>query len=232
MKFTMNHNTVYAFATQRNAYQNYILLLTNNFKFYILQILGHLNFLSVGFVLQNIFSFNKNSCSFFVEKKNQKTTTFFVKKVDKKTTSLVFKNLIVKTFSQYLESLFVNKLIHAFSGALKNHFEIISQSNYGFCYKNYFFNLNQVFRNNYDFCESFERNSNYDFGRDYNYKNNCDYSFEKNYNFGFGKNDFGNCNFGLGFWNEIYNLKNNLAGFLFNRKINSKKILFQKEKKR
>ena len=36
-------------ATQRNAYQNYILLLTNNFKFYILQILGHLNFLSVFF---------------------------------------------------------------------------------------------------------------------------------------------------------------------------------------
>ena len=203
---------------QRNAYQNYILLLTNNFKFYILQILGHLDFLSVGFVLQNIFSFNKNSCSFFVEKKNQKTTTFFVKKVDKKTTSLVFKNLIVKTFSQYLESLFVNKLIHAFSGALKNHFEIISQSNYGFCYKNYFFNLNQVFRNNYDFCESFERNSNYD--------------FEKNYNFGFGKNDFGNCNFGLGFWNMIYDIGNNLKGFLFNRKINSKKILFQKEKKR
>ena len=121
---------------------------------------------------------------------------------------------------------------YAFSYALKNHFEIISQSDYGFCYKNYFFNLNQVFRNNYDFCESFERNSNYDFGRDYNYKNNCDYSFEKNYNFGFGKNNFGNCNFGLGFWNEIYNLKNNLAGFLFNRKINSKKILFQKEKKR
>ena len=214
----LQRNATQRNATQRNAYQNYILLLTNNFKFYILQILGHLNFLSVGFVLQNIFSFNKNSCSFFVEKKNQKTTTFFVKKVDKKTTSLVFKNLIVKTFSQYLESLFVNKLIHAFSGALKNHFEIISQSNYGFCYKNYFFNLNQVFRNNYDFCESFERNSNYD--------------FEKNYNFGFGKNDFGNCNFGLGFWNEIYNLKNNLKGFLFNRKINSKKILFQKEKKR
>ena len=98
-----------------------------------------------------------------------------------------------------------------------SNFEIISQSDYGFCYKNYFFNLNQVFRNNYDFCESFERNSNYD--------------FEKNYNFGFGKNDFGNCNFGLGFWNEIYNLKNNLAGFLFNRKINSKKILKQGEQK-
>ena len=79
---------------QRNAYQNYILLLTNNFKFYILQILGHLNFLSVGFVLQNIFSFNKNSCSFFIEKKNQKTTTFFVKKVDKKTTPFRFQSLI------------------------------------------------------------------------------------------------------------------------------------------
>ena len=116
-----------------------------------------------------------------------------------------------------------------------SNFEIISQSNYGFCYKNCSFNLNQVFRNNYDFCESFERNSNYDFGRDYNYKNNCDYSFEKNYNFGFGKNDFGNCNFGFDFGNMIYDIGNNLKGFLFNRfnrKINSKKILFQKEKKR
>ena len=191
-------------ATQRNAYQNYILL-TNNFKFYILQILGHLDFLSV----------------FFVFAKNQ------------------FANLITRGFNPLHALAFVYNGLKphcysefAFSYALKNQFEIISQSNYGFCYKNYFFNLNQVFRNNYDFCESFERNSNYDFGRDYNYKNNCDYSFEKNYNFGFGKNDFGNCNFGLGFWNEIYNLKNNLAGFLFNRKINSKKILFQKEKKR
>ena len=120
---------------------------------------------------------------------------------------------------------------HCYSGFASN-FEIISQSNYGFCYKNYSFNLNQVFRNNYGFCESFERNSNYDFGRGYNYKNNCDYSFEKNYNASFGKNNFGNCNFGFDFGNEIYNLKNNLAGFLFNRKINSKKILFQKEKKR
>ena len=96
--------------------------------------------------------------------------------------------------------------IHAFSYALKNHFEIISQSDYGFCYKNSSFNLNQVFRNNYGFCD-------FDFGR------NSNYDFEKNYNFGFGKNDFGNCNFGFDFWNEIYNLKNNLAGFLFNRKI-------------
>ena len=106
---------------------------------------------------------------------------------------------------------------HCYSGFASN-FEIISQSNYGFCYKNYSFNLNQVFRNNYGFCESFGRNSNY--------------GFEKNYNVSFGKNDFGNCNFGLGFWNMIYDIGNNLAGFLFNRKINSKKILFQKEKKR
>ena len=37
MKFALNYNTVYAFATQRNANQNYILLLTNNFKFYLSQ---------------------------------------------------------------------------------------------------------------------------------------------------------------------------------------------------
>ena len=105
----------------------------------------------------------------------------------------------------------------AFAMTIKNQFEIISQSNYGFCYKNYFFNLNQVFRNNYDFCESFERNSNYD--------------FEKNYNASFGKNNFGNCNFGFDFGNMIYDIGNNLAGFLFNRKINSKKILKQGEQK-
>ena len=149
-------------------------------------------------------------------KKNQKSISFFVKKRNKKTTPFRIQSSIFFGLFQFI----------------KNQFEIISQSYYGFCYKNYFFNLNQVFRNNYDFCESFERNSNYDFGRDYNYKNNCDYSFEKNYNFGFGKNDFGNCNFGLGFWNMIYDIGNNLKGFLFNRKINSKKILFQKEKKR
>ena len=34
---------------------------------------------------------------------------------------------------------------YAFSYALKNRFEIISPSNYSFCYKNYSFNLNQVF---------------------------------------------------------------------------------------
>ena len=96
---------------------------------------------------------------------------------------------------------------YAFSCA--SNFEIISQSDYGFCYKNYFFNLNQVFRNSYDFGESFGRSLNYDFG----------------------KNHFGNCNFGFDFGNEIYSIGNNLAGFLFNRKIQQKKIIF-KEKKR
>ena len=115
---------------------------------------------------------------------------------------------------------------YAFSCALKNKFEIISQSDYGFCYKNYFFNLNQVFRNSYDFGRDFDfgRNLNYGFGKDYNcnFKNNCDYDFEKNYNGGFGKNYFGNCNFGFDFGNEIYGIWHDLAGFLFNRK--TKKI--------
>ena len=106
----------------------------------------------------------------------------------------------------------------------KNQFEIISQSDYGFCYKNYFFNLNQVFRNNYDFCEEFGRNLNYGFGKDYNCNFKKNYDFEKNYNFGFGKNYFANCNFGYGFWNEIYGIGNNLKGFLFNRKILKIKI--------
>ena len=97
---------------------------------------------------------------------------------------------------------------YAFSCALKNKFEIISHLNYGFCYKNYFFNLNQVFRNSYDFGERFGRNLNYD--------------FEKNYNFGFGKNYFGDCNFGFDFGNEIYSIWHDLRGFLFNRK--TKKI--------
>ena len=117
---------------------------------------------------------------------------------------------------------------YAFSCALKNKFEIISQSDYGFCYKNYFFNLNQVFRNSYDFGRDFDfgRNLNYGFGKDCNcnFKKNCDYGFEGDYNFGFGKNYFGNCNFGFDFWNEIYGIGNNLAGFLFNRKILKTKI--------
>ncbi len=125
-------------------------------------------------------------------------------------------------------NLFINKLNYAFSCALKNQFEIISQLNYGFCYKNCFFNLNQVFRNSYDFGRDFDfgRNLNYGFGKDYNrnFKKNCDYDFEKNCNFGFGKNYFGNCNFGYGFGNEICSIGNNFAGFLFNRKILKTKI--------
>ena len=185
----LQRNATQRNATQRNAYQNYILLLTNNFKFYISQFIS-------------FYKVKQSSCSFLMPKKNQKSISFFVKKRNKKTTPFRIQSSIFFGLFQFI----------------KNQFEIISQSYYGFCYKNYFFNLNQVFRNNYDFCESFERNSNYD--------------FEKNYNFGFGKNDFGNCNFGLGFGNMIYDIGNNLKGFLFNRKINSKKILFQKEKKR
>ena len=91
---------------------------------------------------------------------------------------------------QFIENQFAN-FNYAFSYA--SNFEIISQSDYGFCYKNYFFNLNQVFRNSYDFGESFGRSLNYDFG----------------------KNNFGNCNFGFDFGNEIYGIGNNLKGFLF-----------------
>ena len=138
--------------------------------------------------------------------------------------SFVRNDDLVCHYERKRSNLFINKLNYAFSCALKNKFEIISQLNYGFCYKNYFFNLNQVFRNSYDFGERFGRNLNYGFGKDYNcnFKKNCDYDFEKNYNFGFGKNYFGNCNFGFDFGNEICSIGNNLAGFLFNRK--TKKI--------
>ena len=150
-----------------------------------------------------------------VAKKNQKTTTFFVKKVDKKTTPFRIHNSVFMGLLQFIKNNFAI-FNYAFSYALKNQFEIISQSDYGFCYKNYSFNLNQVFRNNYDFCESFGRNS----------------------IFGFGKNNFGNCNFGSGFWNKIYDGKNNLEGFLFNRKNQQKNLIYArstplaKEKKR
>ncbi len=109
---------------------------------------------------------------------------------------------------------------------MKNKFEIISQLNYGFCYKNYFFNLNQVFRNSYDFGGRFGRNLNYGFDKDYNrnFKKNCDYGFEKNCSGGLGKNYFGNCNFGFDFGNEICSIWHDLKGFLFNRKILKTKI--------
>ena len=95
MKITKIYNTVYAFATQRNATQRIPqLYLNNNFKFYISQFI---------FFYKRI----QNSCSFFVEKKNQKTTTFFVKKVDKKTITVGLRNLFVKTFSLCAESLLI-----------------------------------------------------------------------------------------------------------------------------
>ena len=147
-----------------------------------------------------------------------KTTTFFVKKSGQKNNYNRITKSICKNFFA-LCGKFIN-LFDAFN------FEIISQLNYGFCYKNYFFNLNQVFRNSYDFGERFGRNLNYGFGKDYNcnFKKNCDYDFEKNYNFGFGKNYFVNCNFGFDFGNEIYSIWHDLKGFLFNRKILKTKI--------
>ena len=191
---------------QRNAYQNYILLLTNNFKFYILQILGHLNFLSVFFVFaKNQFASLNNNVTHAVCRWQAHCVNISEKSAQEGSLRL--------TSPQSVRPLGKTSCYSDFA----SNFEIISQSYYGFCYKNYFFNLNQVFRNNYDFCESFERNSNYD--------------FEKNYNASFGKNNFGNCNFGFDFGNMIYDIGNNLAGFLFNRKINSKKILKQGEQK-
>ena len=70
MKFTMNYNTVYAFATQRNATQrnatqriSQLYLLTNNLNFYILQIFKAFNFLSAEFLLQK---FNINLVKTFL----------------------------------------------------------------------------------------------------------------------------------------------------------------------
>ena len=96
--------------------------------------------------------------------------------------------LLTSNFKSYISQFFRTfNFLSVFIRFAKNHFEIISQLNYGFCYKNYFFNLNQVFRNSYDLGLDF------DFGR------NLNYDFEKNYNLGFGKNYFANCNFGYGF---------------------------------
>ena len=238
MKITMIYNTVYAFATQRNAtqrnaYHNYIL--NNNFKFYIYQFFRTLEFLS-GFIrFAKIISFIKetqNLCSFLITKKNHakggqsSKIDFFLSKRNKakarfqRKTPFRIRNSLVKTFLQYSESpslrgfaknrsnlFFVDchDFLRSLAMTIKNKFEIISQLDYGFCYKNYFSNLNQVFRNSYDFGEMFGRNLNY--------------GFEKNYDFSFGKNYFGNCNFGFDFVSKIYSIGNNLAGFLFNRKI-------------
>ena len=71
-----------------------------------------------------------------------------------------------------------------------------------------------------DFASNFEiisRNENYAFNHNKNFCRNGNNIFLRN---GYGGN------FIFDFWN------NSNFGFLFNRKINSKKILFQKEKKR
>ena len=62
MKFTMNYNTVYAFATQRIRIPQ-LYLLTNNLNFYILQIFKAFNFLSAEFLLQK---FNINLVKTFL----------------------------------------------------------------------------------------------------------------------------------------------------------------------
>ena len=77
-------------ATQRNAYQNYILLLTNNFKFYILQILGHLNFLSVFFVLA------KNQFANLITRRLQPLVLQFREKHQDATAHKGLKPLVIK----------------------------------------------------------------------------------------------------------------------------------------
>ena len=193
-------------ATQRNAYHNYIL--NNNFKFYIFQFFKAVNFLSAVFGFAKISSFlksNQNICSFLSGKKEPKNHFFFCqKKKQKNNYSRITKSIRKNFFA--LCGKFIN-LFDAFN------FEIISQSDYGFCYKNYFFNLNQVFRNSYDF------------GRDFDFGRNLNYDFEKNCSGGFGKNYFGNCNFGFDFGNEIYSIWHDLKGFLFNRKTKKNKFM-------
>ena len=81
-------------------------------------------------------------------------------------------------------------------------------------------NFNYIHAFSYALKNQFEiisRNENYAFNHN---KNFC-----RNGNNIFLRNDYGK-DFIFGFWN------NSNFGFLFNRKINSKKILFQKEKKR
>ena len=75
---------------QRNAYQNYILLLTNNFKFYILQILGHLNFLSVFFV------FAKNQFANLITRRLQPLVLQFREKHQDATARKGLKPLVIK----------------------------------------------------------------------------------------------------------------------------------------
>ena len=134
--------------------------------------------------------------------------------------------------------------IHAFSYALKNQFEIISRNeNYAFNHNNFYHNGNNQslslrgFSRSNPICrDCFATARNDDsvdcharqlartlcapFGDDGKRKSRDD-----EFNGLFSRNDYGK-DFIFGFWSNFN------FGFLFNRKINSKKILFQKEKKR
>ena len=111
---------------------------------------------------------------------------------------------------------------YAFSYALKNKFAILNNN----AASAHCVNISEKSTQGVatpcysDFASNFEiisRNENYAFNHN---KNFC-----RNGNNIFLRNDYGK-DFIFGFWN------NSNFGFLFNRKINSKKILFQKEKKR
>ena len=220
-------------ATQRNAYQNYILLLTNNFKFYILQILGHLNFLSVFFVLaKNQFaSLNNNAahavcrwqahCVNISEKSTQGGSIRLTSPQEcacrwqahcVNNSEISMQGVTIPCYSEF-----------AFSYALKNQFEIISRNeNYAFNHNNFYHNgNNRIWRLPLLLAkgtptETKSRND------DFIVCNNGLLSLNNDL---FSRNDYGG-NFIFGFWSNFN------FGFLFNRKINSKKILFQKEKKR
>ncbi len=193
-------------ATQRNAYQNYIL--NNNFKFYIFQFFRAVNFLSAVFGFAKISSFikeSKNSCSFFVEKKNQKTTTFFVKKSGQKNNYSRITKSIRKNFFA-LCGKFIN-LFDAFN------FEIISRNeNYAFDYNKYFCrngnNQSLSFAEGVLWERGFAKNrSNLFSGLLHFIRNDGDDLFSRN--------DYGG-KFIFGFWDNLN------FGFLFNRK--TKKI--------
>ena len=104
----------------------------------------------------------------------------------------------------------------AFSYALKNQFEIISRN------ENYAFNHNNFYHNGNNRIWRLPRLLTKSRNDDFIVCNNGLLSLNNEL---FSRNDYGK-DFIFGFWSNFN------FGFLFNRKINSKKILFQKEKKR
>ena len=199
----LQRNATQRNATQRNAYQNYILLLTNNFKFYILQILGHLNFLSV------FFRFAKNQFANLITRgfpKGRRANPL-------RAFAIAYNGLANGTHK---------RKPHCYSDFASN-FEIISRNeNYAFNHNNFYHNgNNRIWRLPRLLAkgtptETKSRND------DFIVCNNGLLSLNNDL---FSRNDYGG-NFIFGFWSNFN------FGFLFNRKINSKKILFQKEKKR